>query len=103
LSAYVAKRDYGIEDTNIINAIDRHQAGHAEMTELDKIILIADNIEPSRKGMEWYRDNLSSGLDEAFIKLYADTIIRVAQDGLLFFEHMSDLYNTFLLKKGLIK
>lgn len=48
LGAYLAKADYGIEDQEILDAIRWHTTGRPEMTLLDKIIYIADYIEPNR-------------------------------------------------------
>lgn len=46
--AELAKTEYGIEDKEILDAIRWHTTGRPEMTELDKIIYIADYIEPNR-------------------------------------------------------
>ena len=48
LGAYLAKADYGIDDEEILDAIRWHTTGRPEMTQLDKIIYIADYIEPNR-------------------------------------------------------
>ncbi len=49
LGAVVAKKEYGIEDEEILNAIRRHTLGCENMTDLDKVIYLADKVEPSRK------------------------------------------------------
>lgn len=46
--AELAKNDYGIEDEEILDAIRWHTTGRPNMTKLDKIIYIADYIEPNR-------------------------------------------------------
>lgn len=46
--AELAKTEYGIEDDEILDAIRWHTTGRPEMTKLDKIIYIADYIEPNR-------------------------------------------------------
>jgi len=48
----MAKRRFGIEDKEILDAISRHAVGCEDMTLLDKIILVADAIEPARDGYE---------------------------------------------------
>ena len=48
LGAYLARNDYGIEDKEILDAIQWHTTGRPKMTLLDKIIYIADYIEPNR-------------------------------------------------------
>lgn len=48
LGAYLAKSEYGIQDCEILDAIRWHTTGRPEMTKLDKIIYVADYIEPNR-------------------------------------------------------
>ena len=48
LGAEVAKREYLVEDSSVLNAIKYHTTGRPEMDSLEKIIYIADYIEPSR-------------------------------------------------------
>ena len=46
--AWLAENKYGIEDPEIISAIACHTTGKADMSVLDKIVYIADYIEPRR-------------------------------------------------------
>ena len=48
LGAEIAKQRYGIDDEEILNAIRFHTTGRANMTMLDKVIYLADYIEPMR-------------------------------------------------------
>ena len=48
LGAFIAMDKYGIQDKEIINAILKHTTGSQEMTMLEKIIFVADYIEPGR-------------------------------------------------------
>ena len=48
LSGVRAKCEYDIDDVEIINAIDCHTTGRENMTLLDKIIFVADTVEPGR-------------------------------------------------------
>jgi predicted HD superfamily hydrolase involved in NAD metabolism len=50
IGADMAKRQFGINDKEILDAISRHAVGCENMTLLDKIIFIADMIEPNRTG-----------------------------------------------------
>jgi nicotinate-nucleotide adenylyltransferase len=68
LGAAVAKEEYGIDDCDILNAIRHHTTGRAEMSELEKIIYLADFFEPSRKpfdGMDKMRALAYESLDKA--------------------------------------
>lgn len=48
LGAYLADKEYNITDEEILDAITWHTTGRPDMTLLDKIIYIADYIEPNR-------------------------------------------------------
>ncbi|MBO0454086.1 MULTISPECIES: bis(5'-nucleosyl)-tetraphosphatase (symmetrical) YqeK [Enterococcus] len=60
-------RELGITEAEILDAIRLHTTGAAEMTLLDKIIYVADYIEPGRKfpGVEDARVIAFSDLDQA--------------------------------------
>ncbi len=47
--AYLAQHKYGVTDDDILNAIRYHTTGRPDMSKLEKILYIADYIEPNRK------------------------------------------------------
>ena len=49
----IARRKYGITDDEILSAIFYHTTGRPGMTLLEKMIFIADYIEPNRSGIPW--------------------------------------------------
>ena len=49
VGAFFAKEKYGVCDEEILNAIRFHTTGRPDMTLLEKIIYVADFIEPHRK------------------------------------------------------
>ena len=49
LGAYYAKKKYGVTDEEILSSITYHTTGKPDMTLLEKIIFVADYIEPNRK------------------------------------------------------
>lgn len=51
LGSYFAKEIYNIDDENILSAIRFHTTGKPDMTLLEKIIYLADYIEPGREKM----------------------------------------------------
>lgn len=67
LGALYARDLYGIEDEDILNAITYHTTGRANMADLEKIIFLADYIEPMRNfdGVEKARQLAKKDLDEA--------------------------------------
>ena len=48
LGEFKAKNEYGIDDPEILNAIKFHTTGRVNMSLLEKIIFVADYIEPGR-------------------------------------------------------
>lgn len=48
LSTYIAKNIFDIEDEDVLNAIKNHITGRPAMSDLEKIVYIADMIEPAR-------------------------------------------------------
>lgn len=68
--AYVAKHTFGIENEEVLDAIRYHTSGKADMTDLGKIIFIADYLEPGREYEEVksLRKYLYLGLDECMYR-----------------------------------
>ena len=73
LGAFLARRDYGIDDAEILQAIRRHTVGGPNMTLLDKIVFLADGTEPGRHypGADAVRAAAIRDLDEA-LRLFLD-------------------------------
>lgn len=67
LGALFAREFYGIDDEDILNAITYHTTGRANMADLEKIIFLADYIEPLRNfdGVERARELANKDLDAA--------------------------------------
>lgn len=67
LGALFAREFYGIDDEDILNAITYHTTGRANMSDLEKIIFLADYIEPMRNfdGVERARELANNDLDAA--------------------------------------
>ena len=77
LGAFIAMDKYGIQDKEIINAILKHTTGSQEMTMLEKIIFVADYIEPNRKmikDMEEIRREAFTDLDKCIVHILKNTI-----------------------------
>ncbi len=70
LGAYYAKARYEVDDDEILDAITYHTTGRPNMTLLDKIIFVADYIEPNRKELK----DMDEIRKEAFIDIDACVI-----------------------------
>ena len=78
VGAYLAKEKYGIENEDIINAIAWHTTGRENMSLLEKIIFVADYIEPGRRqapNLPEIRELAFLDLDRAMIRILEDTIV----------------------------
>lgn len=69
IGAAMVQRDMGISDPDILNAIRFHTYGRVGMSPLEKIIYLADFIEPGRKfkGAEELRKVAQENLDKAVL------------------------------------
>lgn len=85
LGAYLAKADYGIDDPEILKAITLHTTGAANMSKLEKIIYLADCIEPSRDypGVDKLRMLATRDLDAAVLAAFDQSLQFVIERGLL--------------------
>lgn len=81
LGAELAKREYGIEDESILDAIRFHTTGKPSMSLLCKIVFLADMIEPGRSfiGVKELRTLAYSDLDKAVQKAMDQTIAFILQ------------------------
>ena len=99
LGAYIAKRDYGIDD-EIYDAIYYHTVGKPDMAILTKIIYIADSIEKNRhyEGVEELRELAYEDLDKALVMQIDNTIRSVLRKGTLLHTNTIDTRNYYLEK-----
>ena len=75
--AYLAERKYGVSNMDILNAIRYHTTGRPDMSRLEKILYIADYIEPGRKQLaelEMIRRLAFQDLDWTMEKILANTL-----------------------------
>ena len=83
LGAYLARHEYGIKDSDILDAITYHTTGRPDMTLLEKIVYIADYIEPNRReipGLEQIRKIVFTDIDRA-VCLSAGSTVRYLKNG----------------------
>ncbi len=77
LGAVYANKLYGIDDEEVISAIRFHTTGKPDMTLLEKIIFIADYIEPGRDkapNLKEIRQIAFIDIDEAMYMILKDTL-----------------------------
>lgn len=77
VGAYLAMHKYKITDKEVIRAILYHTTGRPNMTLLEKIIYIADYIEPGRNkaaNLEEIRRMAFIDIDKALLMILSDTL-----------------------------
>ncbi|MDO5715834.1 MAG: bis(5'-nucleosyl)-tetraphosphatase (symmetrical) YqeK [Tissierellia bacterium] len=76
LGALIAEREYHIKDEDILNGIQYHTTGRENMSDLEKIIFLADYMEPKRNfpGVEKARELAEKDLNEAMLYALTQTI-----------------------------
>ncbi len=55
--AYIAKKELNLQDEDVFNAIMYHTTGRLNMSLLEKIVYLADKIEPNTRDLE-FRDSI---------------------------------------------
>lgn len=85
MGAYVAEKTFGITDTDVINAIRYHTSARPNMSELEKLIFLADMLEKERSydGVEELRALFwkGQGLDECLEEALFQTLEFLKQKG----------------------
>lgn len=100
VGTYFIKRDLKIEDKEILTAIYRHTTADNEMTTLDKIVFVADFIEPHRTfpGVEEARKVAFNNLDEGVGFELAHTLDFLIKNRQKIYPKTLKAYNTWAVK-----
>lgn len=79
VGSYIAREEFGIIDIDILSSIYFHTTGKAEMTMLEKVIYLADCIEPDRKykGVKAVRRIAEENIDMCMQVLLDKTLIDI--------------------------
>ena len=105
LSARMAQRDLGIDDPDVLNAIERHMCGAPEMTVLDAVVNLADYIEPTRSypDVEEMRRMAKGSLFDTLCECLGRTMILTIQSGSILHPDTLVTWNALIMrspKKG---
>ena len=76
-----AKQEFSISDNEVLEAIRVHTTGKVHMSKLDKVIFLADYIEPNRDfpGVDELRKVADQNLDKAVLLGFDNTIIHLIE------------------------
>lgn len=83
--AYVAEKSFGVTDADVLNAIRYHTSARENMSELEKLIFLADMLEEARvyEGVEELRKLFwqGQGLDECLLEALKETLAFLEKKG----------------------
>ena len=106
--AYLARKEFEIEDKEIISAIRNHTIGALNMSVFDKIIFLADKIEPNSRDEKYTKkiwkliekNKGIIGLDLALLKCFCETIKSLVRRKLYICSNTIDVYNELQERVG---
>ena len=95
---YKIQEDLGIEDAEILRAIEIHTVGSSTMSELDKVVYVADYIEHNRDfpGVDKARELAKRSLNQAVAYETARTVEHLAHKGMPIYPKTLETYNAFV-------
>ena len=95
---YKIQEDLGVKDADILRAIEIHTVGSSTMSELDKVVYVADYIEHNRDfpGVDKARELAKRSLNQAVAYETARTVEHLAHKGIPIYPHTLETYNAFV-------
>ncbi|WP_062104618.1 bis(5'-nucleosyl)-tetraphosphatase (symmetrical) YqeK [Bacillus niameyensis] len=102
VAARIICEQFGIANPDVIAAIRYHTTGRAGMSLLEKVIYLADYIEPGRSfpGIEETRELAEISLDQAVLKALSNTILFLLKKNASIFPDTFEAYNSLIIKGG---
>lgn len=103
VGAYLAKKEFNINDDEIISSIRWHTLGKVGMTDFEKIIFIADKIEQNTREHSCCNQisallKEQNGLNKAMLECFKITIKSLVDRNLAICHQAIDVYNELLSK-----
>lgn len=101
VSAYLAKSSFGVNDTEILEAIRWHTLGRCDMSNFEKIVFLADKIEKNTRELAFREECLNllkeeNGINKALFKCFELTIKSLVDRRLAICHLTIDVYNELL-------
>ncbi|TWE02463.1 putative HD superfamily hydrolase involved in NAD metabolism [Neobacillus bataviensis] len=100
VGAYLVEKEAGVSDNDVLDAIRYHTSGRPNMTLLEKVIYLADYIEPGRHfpGVEEVREIANENLEKALIKAIQNTILFLMKKNQTIYPETFYTYNDLIQK-----
>jgi predicted HD superfamily hydrolase involved in NAD metabolism len=102
IAARMLSRDFGVEDTDVIEGIDCHTTARAGMAALEQVLFVADKVEPHKRNrvphMVEVRDTASSDLNAGVLKYLDWNIEQALRKGWLLHPRTLEARNELLTR-----
>jgi len=103
VSAFIAEKELGITDTDILNSVRYHTLGRLNMSLLEQVVFISDKIEPNTREEKFSQKVLSKiegaeNLNRALLLCYKETIKSLLKRKLYINSQTIDVWNDLILK-----
>lgn len=101
LGEYVAKTRLGIDDCEILDAIKYHTSGKPDMSDLAKLIFVADMVEKGRnyQGVEILREYFKGDLHKCFVECLKEEMVHLINKKSYIYRLTLEAYD-FYVKDG---
>ncbi|HEX7063860.1 MAG TPA: bis(5'-nucleosyl)-tetraphosphatase (symmetrical) YqeK [Bacillales bacterium] len=98
VGAVMLEKEAGISDREILQAITSHTTGRAGMSRLEKVIFLADYIEPGRNfpGVQEVREVAEHDLDAAVVRALRNTVGFLMEKGEKVYPDTIAAYNSLV-------
>jgi predicted HD superfamily hydrolase involved in NAD metabolism len=99
--AYLVEKEAGIKDKEVLDAIRYHTSGRPGMTLLEKVIYLADYIEPGRHfpGVDEVRALAKENFDTALIQAVKNTILFLMKKNQPVYPDSFKTYNDLVMNR----
>ncbi|MCH7322180.1 bis(5'-nucleosyl)-tetraphosphatase (symmetrical) YqeK [Solibacillus sp. MA9] len=98
VGAWIVQNEFHIDDKDILNAIRFHTTGRANMSTFEKIIFVADMIEPNRKfpGVDELRAFAEVDLNDAFRACVLHSLMHLVSSQIAIYPVSIECYNSLM-------
>lgn len=98
VGAYYVKKEVGIQDEDILSAIRFHTTGRGNMTDLEKVVFLADFIEPMRSfpQLDKVREKALTSLDLACLAALKINVTYLVGKNAFIYKDTFEAYNYFV-------
>jgi predicted HD superfamily hydrolase involved in NAD metabolism len=99
--AVLAREDFGVHDRETLRCIELHTTGGPSMGILEKVVFVADFVEPGRgfRGVRKARSLARVDLDETVLYIYGYTLRRLVERGRYVCDRTIAGYNELIVQR----